>query len=515
MSAAVRSKGQHPRAQPAAAPVNPSTRIVGLVIAAAALAGCASGPDHERPSVPLPAQWREPMPVAAAGMPPAVGEAALLDQAWWRAFGDARIGALVDAALESNKDLQIAAWRVQEYDARVQVSRAARLPEVGYGSEALRTRISQRRPVDLPLGVSPSQSQFQLSGNVAWEIDFWGRVKRSNEAALAELLSTDEARRGVMLSVVASVVSSYLQLSALDQQLGMAQAIVDNREQVLALVQQRFDGGAANGMAVAQAQADLASARAPLPGLRRQIGELENALSLLLGRNPGPIERGPIDALAEPAVPAGLPSELLWRRPDLLAAEQTLIAANARIGVAKAAYLPTISLTTVFGFASNELETLLNRSANFGQIGPSLLGTIFSGGRIAGNVREAEAVQRQRLLQYQQAVQAALRDVDDALSARARLIEQTAQLQEWSDALDRLVQLTRARHEGGVGNRLEVLDAERELLAAQGERARSRSDTVVALVSIYKAMGGGWMDAPEMPLASDDTSALATLKRLR
>lgn len=491
------------------------TRRTGLaLLVAAALAGCAMGPDHVRPQVPLPAQWREPLPPMAATAP-AADTAAVLDQAWWRAFGDARLDRLVDAALESNKDLQLAAWRVQEYDARVQASRAARLPEIGYGSQALRTRISQRRPVDLPLGVSPSQSQFELSGNVSWEIDLWGRVKRSNEAALAELLSTDEARRGVMLSVVADVVSSYLQLTALDQQLSMTQAVVANREQVLALVQQRYDGGAANGMAVAQAQANLASARTPLAGLRRQAGELENALSLLVGRNPGPIERGEIISLSEPAVPAGLPSELLWRRPDLLAAEQNMIAANARIGVAKAAYLPTVSLTTVFGFASNELETLLNRSANFGQIGPSLLGTIFSGGRISGNVREAEAVQRQRLIQYQQAVQGALRDVDDALAARARLIEQTAQLLAWSEALGQVTRLTKARHEGGMGTLLEVLDAERELLVAQGEGARSRSDTVVSLVSIYKAMGGGWMDAPEMPLVGDDTGPLATLERLR
>ena len=447
-----------------------------------ALAGCALGPDYQRPELPLPPAWRAPL----------VDAADVANTAWWEAIGDEDLNALIKTALDANKDLQLATLRVEEFDARLQVSRAGEYPQVGYGASGKRQRFTEERP-SIPQSAELTQNVFEMSLNVGWELDLWGRVRRSNEAARADLLATEEARRAVMLTVVTNVATSYVELIGLDQQLALTRQSLKNREDSLALIDTKYKGGSGTRLSVAQARAAVDELAVAIPDIERQIALLENALSALLGRNPGPIQRRTIDALVLPPVPQGVPSDVLARRPDVLAAEQSLIAANARIGVAKTQYLPSISLTSVLGLASDELKWLLERTARTGEIGAGLVGTLFSAGRIEGDVRQTEAVHKQMVVTYQKAVQTALREVEDALVFRAKANEQLAATGRFVESMKEVESLSRMRYEGGYSGYLEVLDAERELYSAQLQQAQGHRDTYLALISIYKAMGGGWM----------------------
>lgn len=462
-------------------------------LAVAGLAGCVVlGPDYHRPQVPLPPAWRADLPDAAD----------VANTAWWEAFSDADLNALIATALDANKDLRLATLRIEQFDARLQISRAANVPEVKAALTGERERRSQERPNGLRPGASPNLNNFEISASVSWELDLWGRVQRSNEAALATLLSTEEARRAVMLSVVSSVAASYVQLLATDSQLALVRKTLKNRQDALALVTAKYEGGSSTRLAVAQARSVVEAVSATIPEIERQIATLENALSSLLGRNPGPIQRHAIDALRLPPVPQGVPSDVLARRPDVRAAEQTLVAANARIGVAKTEYFPVLSLTGALGLASDDLRYIGARTAGTGNYGAAMLGTIFSGGRIEGDIREAEAVQKQMVVSYELAVQTALREVEDALVYRAKSGEQGLALGRQVNALEEAEQLARMRYDGGQSSFLEVLNADFELYGAQGQQAQSQRDTFLALISVYKAMGGGWMveqDALRVP----------------
>ena len=306
-------------------------------------------------------------------------------------------------------------------------------------------------------------------------------------------MASEDARRAVMLTVVTSVATSYIQLLSLDHELELARDTRKNRDDALSLVQKKYEGGAATRLDVAKARAAMYDVSVAIPDLERQVATLENAISLLLGRNPGPVKRGKLQALALPPVPQGIPSDVLERRPDVMQAEQDLVSANARIGVAKAQYFPTISLTGLLGLGSNELGSLLQHSATTGSIGAGLLGTIFSGGRIKGDIRESEALQKQMLVKYQQAVQTALREVEDALVFRAKAGEIATAGEQQLAALRDALQLSSARYEGGQSSYLGVLDAQQDLYEAQDKQVGRQRDTYLALVSIYKAMGGGWM----------------------
>jgi outer membrane protein, multidrug efflux system len=473
-------------------------------VAAVAFTGCTLGPDYKRPQLPLTTDWR-------AGLPDA---AELANTDWWKAFGDPDLDRLIDAAIDANRDLLLATYRIEEYDARLQVSRAPNYPQVGYAAGVSRELRSQERPNGLPRGADPFVNNVEVGANASWELDLWGKVRRSNEAALAELLSTQEARRGVMLSVVASVATSYVQLLELDLRLAYAQQGLQNRQKALDLLDSKYRGGSTTRLAVEQARAELEADAAEIPPIEREIAMIENALSGLLARNAGPIRRHTLQALAMPQMPQGVPADLLTRRPDVMAAEQDLIAANARIGLAQTEYFPTLSLMAALGLGADDPKWLWATTARTGNIAAALVGPIFSGGRIEGDIRQAEAVQKQKVVLYQQTVQNALKEVEDALVSRAKAGDREAALGRQVVSLEEVAKLARLRYEGGQSTLMEVLDADLKLYFAQGSQARSRRDTLLGLVSVYKSMGGGWMveqerrRAPAMPSAGVQAQAV-------
>lgn len=461
---------------------NRCTLLTCLVVVA--LAGCTTvGPDFKRPEVPLPANWRSTTPDAAD----------VVNTSWWQAFGDAELSELINSALESNKDLRIALQRIEEYDARLLVNKAQGKPQVTGSFDGTRQQRSEEQPSLRPISANVKYSNYTTGIVVNWEIDLWGRIKRSNEAALAELMGTEASQRAVMLSVVSAVASGYVQLLGLDRELEITRDVLKNRRDMFGVVDTKQKGGSATVIQVLQARAAAESVEATLPDIERRIAQAENSVSILLGRNPGPIQRGRLDKLALPAVPQGVPSDVLSRRPDVLAAEQSLIAANARIGVAKAQYFPVISLTGALGLASDDLRWLLARTARTGEFTRSLVAPLFSAGRIEGNVREAESVQKEMTERYQQAVQTSLQEIDDSLIYRLKAGEQVVAYGREVKTLNDVVHIFRLRYKGGESTVLDVLDAERQVFIAQTLETQSRRDQFLALVSIYKSMGGGWM----------------------
>ena len=470
-------------------------------LVATALAGCTLGPAYQRPPVPVPQTWRTPAPDAAD----------VANTSWWEAFGDPDLDALIKDAIDANKDLLQAALRVQQFEAVLQISRSAKYPQVDYTTSAAHQRYSTERPVLLPQRVNPIQNAFEVGTRVSWELDVWGRVRSANEAALAEFLASEEAQRGVMLTVVTDVATSYFQLLALDSQLDLAQKTLKSRNKTLELVQTRFSGGSATRLAVAEAQASVYDVSVVIPDIERQIAALENSLSVLVGRNPGPVRRHAIDTLPVVPIPQGVPSDVLTRRPDVREAEQELVSANAKIGVARAEYFPVISLTGLLGLGSNDLGNLLLHSATTGSVGGGLLGTIFSAGRGSGDVLQTEAVQKQMVVKYQQTVQNALKEVEDALDFHARAGEIAARGRLQVDSLRDVVRLAQMRYDGGQSSYLEVLDAERQLFSAEDHQVQRQRDIYLALISVYKAMGGGWMEAQESLRAAKAPSKAATM----
>jgi multidrug efflux system outer membrane protein len=475
---------------------------------ATALAGCVTlGPDYQRPEVAMPQAWRTGLPNARD----------VVNTQWWQGLGDPALDALISEAIEANKDLQLATLRVEEFDAKLGIARAEGRPQVGYSALAQRKRYSQEQPGpgsrndDGSFEKATNQNAFEVGTNFSWELDLWGRVRRAKESARADVMASEDARRAMMLTVVTSVATSYVQLLALDHQLELAHQAEKNRSDALALVQKKYEGGAASRLDVAKARAAMYDVAVAVPDLERQVAELENATSLLLGRNPGPIKRSTLLAMKLPPVPAGIPSDILERRPDVMEAEQNLVSANAKIGVAKAEYFPRISLTGMLGLGSTQVDTLLQRSAMTDSIGASLLGTIFSGGRIKGDIRASEAVQKQMLVKYQQAIQTALREVEDALVFNAKAGEIANAGSQQLAALRDAVQLSEARYDGGQSSFIDVLDAQQDLYDAQDEQVGRDRDTYLALISIYKAMGGGWMVAQEQQrdAGANDTATQA------
>lgn len=484
--------------------------LAASIACAMALTGCVTlGPDYQRPDVPLPQTWRSDLPNAKD----------VVNTEWWKGLGDPALDALIAEAIDANKDLQLATLRVEQFDAKLLITRADGRPQVGYSASAQRKRYSEELPRPIrnpgqgpsqPLEIEgPYQNAFELGGNFSWELDLWGRVRRAREAASADVMASEDARRAMMLTVVTSVATSYVQLLALDHQLDLAQQAEKNRSDALALIQKKYEGGAASQLDVARAKAALYDVAGAVPDLERQVAELENATSLLLGRNPGPVKRSTLLALKLPPIPAGIPSDILERRPDVMEAEQNLVSANAKIGVAKAEYFPTISLTALLGLGSTEQYNLFQRSAGTGSVGAGLLGPIFSGGRIKGDIREAESVQKQMLVTYQQTVQTALREVEDALVFRAKSGEIATAGEQQLVALRDAVRLSDARYEGGQSSYLEVLDAQQDLYEVQDKQVGRDRDTFLALIAVYKAMGGGWMVAQDQPHAVAAASTAA------
>ena len=460
--------------------------LCGVIVAM--LAGCMTvGPDYKRPSIDTPASWRfEEKEVRD-----------LANKAWWEQFNDPVLNGLVATALQENKDLLIATARIEEFFGRYFSTRGDQFPSAAGNADAFRLRQSEKSFIRFDGKDNPFNSYDAFLGG-SWEIDFWGKFRRATEAARAELLGTEEGRRTVVLTLVSAVAAAYVDIRALDKQLEITQRTADTRRDTLDLFQLRFRNGIISEVDLSQAESEYEDAMARIPDVERDIGQTENALSVLLGRNPGPIPRGlTLDELILPAVPAGVPSDLLERRPDIRQAEQALIAANARIGVAKSLYFPTISLTGAFGTASTELSNLFTAASRAWSFGVPLSVPLFTAGRIGGEVKAAEAVQQEAVYSYQQTIQNAFREVDDALIDRSKSGQRLDALNRQLNALRNYARLARLRYDEGYTSYLEVLDAERtlfniELIHTTGQKVLFRS-----LINIYKSMGGGWVTTAE------------------
>lgn len=450
-----------------------------------ALTGCAVGPTYERPDVPVPAQWEVNIQQAND----------LANTSWWNQFRDPVLNDLIQIALQENKDVKIAAARVEEFMGRYGVTRSAQFPQVGANADAARTRNSENGGI--ALGANPINA-FEVNLGVFFELDLWGKLRSATEAARAQLLATEEAKRTVILSLVSQLANGYVQLLDLDKRLAVTRDTLGTRSESVRINGLRFKAGLISELDYQQAVAEYQNAAVQVPLLERQIGQQQNAISLLLGRNPGKISRGvTLDRLALPQVPGGLPSDVLERRPDIRQAEQQLIAANAQIGVAKAAFFPSISLTGLFGVASTDLSDLFKGPSRTWQFAGALAQPIFTGGALTGQLQAAEAEQQQALLNYQQVIQRAFAEVDDSLIAVSKLREQLKDNALQVKALQRTLDLATLRYRNGYSDYLTVVDAERNLYSAQLQYVQDQGSLFAALVNVYKALGGGWIEQAE------------------
>jgi outer membrane protein, multidrug efflux system len=462
-------------------------RLLALSLLTLALFGCTVGPDYVRPKVDAPSTWRFEDKQARD----------LANTRWWEQFQDPVLDELILIALAESKNVGIAAARVEEFVGRYGAIRANQFPQVAGNA------LVSREQVNVPQEILTNT--FRLLGAASWEIDLFGRLRRSTEAARADLLSSEEARRAVVLSLVSSVAASYVNLRDLDQQLEIARATLGSRAETLHLFERRFEGGVISELDLQEARADYENVAAQIPRIEIQIAQQEDALSVLLGRNPYAIPRGrPIDRLVLPGVPAGLPSDLLERRPDIRQAEQDLVAANARIGVAKAQYFPVISLTGFLGLETADLSNLSKASLRTWGLAVPMSVPIFTAGGIAGQVHAAEAQQRQALLSYQQTIQTAFQEVNDALIDQRKSREQLAAQGREVFAQRERGRLARLRYNEGLVSYLEVLDADRNLFSAELAYTQTEGLLFTALVNLYQAMGGGWVIQADRLAAAQD-----------
>jgi multidrug efflux system outer membrane protein len=443
------------------------------------LGGCMTGPDYVRPSIDSPTAWR----ISDQGARD------LANLSWWEQFNDPVLNELVATALRENKDLLIATARIEEYAGYLGISRSQLYPQVGLGADASR-QLGSVAGGDV---LKRTFNTYDVVLGVNWEIDLWGKIRRQNESARAQFLASEDAQQGVVLTLVATVAGGYIGLRSLDRQLEIAKATAKSRGESYRIFQDRYAGGIISLLELSQNKSQYDEALATIPKLEKEIALQENALSVLLGRDPGPIARSKdIDQLKPPVIPAALPSSLLERRPDIREAEQRLIAANAQIGVAKAAYFPSISLTGALGVASGNLSELFSGASRIWQYGASLSAPVFTAGQLAGQVQVAEAQQKQALYAYQKAIQEAFRSVNDALADQDRTRAQLAAQRQQIDSLKTYSDMARLRYDNGYTSFLEVVDAERSLFNAQLTFTQSQQTLLQAMVNLYKAMGGGW-----------------------
>jgi outer membrane protein, multidrug efflux system len=442
------------------------------------------GPNYQRPSVETPSSWRSEEKEAKE----------VANTKWWEQFGDRVLNELIEIALRENKDVKIAAARVEDFMGRYVTTRAPLFPQIGVGASASRSRVTREAAAPVSRGTHNPGNSFQIFLNANWEIDLWGKLRRATEAARADLLSTEEGRRAVILTLVTSVASAYVNLRDLDLQLEIAKQTAKSREDTYNLFKIRFQGGMISELEFSQVKSEYEQTLSTIPFIEKTIAKQENALSVLLGRNPGPIPRGKtIDDLVLPAVPAGLPSDLLTNRPDIRQAEQDLIAANARIGVAKSQYFPAISLTSSLGYASADLAKLFNGPARVWSLAAPLTAPIFTAGAISGQVKSSKAVRQEALLRYEQSIQTGFREVEDALIDQRKSREQLEIETQEVATLHNYARVARLRFDSGYTSYIEVLDAERSLFIAELSHAETKGVLFQALVNLYKAMGGGWV----------------------
>ena len=472
-----------------------------------ALPACMVGPNYHRPETPAPPAHR-----FAEGTP---SEASLADLPWWEVMKDPVLQGLIREALLQNLDLRTATARVVEARAQYGVARSFLFPQVGiaagYDAQQV-SRLSEPSQGTVP---GKTYQNYSAAIPVSWEIDLFGRIRREKEAAYAQYLSTEQGRRAVVLTLVADVASTYIFLRELDLQLEVARRTVVTNEETVVFYTRRLEGGISNRLEVDRAAANRSRTAAVIPDLERQIAVAENALSLLLGRPPGPIDRGFVlsDTHLPPEIPSGLPASLLERRPDVLAAEQQLVAANANVGAAKALFFPTISLTGLLGTISGDFSNLLKAESNIWQVSPSLFAPIFQGGRIRRNYEASQARYDQVAAQYQKAALNSYREVANALVSVRSFGQSRRVLEEGVASLSDAATLARSRYDAGLANYLEILNADQQLFDQELQLAQARGEEMRSFVELYRALGGGWQEeapAGTAPTGSGSASATPT-----
>ncbi len=465
-------------------------RLLWLMLLAVILAGCTLAPRYTRNPGEVPEEYRFQQPQGQ----PQPDLYSLADLDWWQLFDDAALQDLIRTALANNYDVQLAAARVAEARARLGVSRSLWLPQVEGASIYQRQRVSQVSFPPFPPGAPHTENINQLSLDLVWEIDLFGRLRSLTEAARAELFASRWAQQGVFAAVVADVAQAYFELRSLDRQLEIAQATRRNFEKSRELVVMRFERGVVSRQDVAQVDGLIYTAGAKIEELKRLIAQQENRLCLLLGLNPQPIPRGkPLTALTVRAtVPAGLPSDLLERRPDIRQAEDILLANNFRIGAARAQFFPRIGLTGLYGRQSLELAELFTGPAKIWNLTAGVTLPIFTGGRNYFTLKATEAQREQALVLYQFTVRQAFQEVADGLIGHAQLSEVRKQQEGLVKSNQDYSDLANLRYKGGLDSFLAVLDADRQLFAAELELANVQRDQLLNLVRLYKALGGGW-----------------------
>lgn len=462
-----------------------------IIIAAASLAGCTVGPNYRRPAIPTPANFRAPDGGGVAD-PTSLG-----DLKWWEVFKDEKLQELERTALAQNYDLRDAVARVEAASAELGVTRSNQLPNVGAAANISTIRLSRDGQTPLPVAFVPSQNRTFGGATLSllsFEADIWGRLRRATEAARANLLSAEENRKAVTTTLVSEVASAYFSLRELDYQLDISRRTLATRQESLDLIKMRQAGGVATLLDLRQGEQLVYTAAETIPTLQQQIEQTENQISLLLGKNPGEVLRG--RSLTEqempPDVPAGMPSALLERRPDIRAAEQNLIAANAEIGVAKAAYFPQITLSGFLGGQGTQLSSLFSGPSAVWNFTPQVTQPIFTAGRIKSQVKESEAFRESALIQYEKAIQTAFTDVSNALIAHQRVRESRVQQELLVAALQDRTNLAYVRYRGGVDTLLNALDSDRDLFQAELTLSQIRLNELDSVVQLYKALGGGW-----------------------
>lgn len=467
-----------------------------LLIGLAGLSACAVGPNYKRPAVDVPAAFRDPG--APTTTPPQVEKqvptspASLGDEKWWEVFKDPQLQALIRTALKNNYDVRIAATRVEQARAQLGITHADQLPSLSVGGNISSVQSPAIGPIP-----SYEVTQGQVTASAIYNADFWGKYRRATEAARATLLANEWAQKEVMSTLVANVATGYFQLRQLDLELEIAKRTLASRQQSLELTKTLEEHGINSLLDVRQSEQLVYTAATEVPDLERQIALQENAISILLGKNPGDVPRGL--ALTEqphlPEVPAGIPSSVLERRPDIRQAEENLAAANAQIGVARAAYFPQISLTGSAGYESPTLTNLFTGPAGLWNLAAGVTQPIFEGGRIKNGVRLAQAQHEQLTLTYQQTIQGAFRDVSNALTAYRKDREFRAQQEQLFNSARDAAQLSEVRFKAGTTDYLEVLTNETNAFTAELGLAQAQGNELVALVQIYQALGGGWQAA--------------------
>ena len=475
-----------------------------VAMAALFMAGCAVGPNYKRPAVDTPADYR----TAASDTNAPAGTNSLADLGWWAVFQEPQLTAYISEALTNNWDIKIAAARVLQAEAALQVARSQFMPNISAGADLVTSRASQNGPNPIPSGVNPQQNYGDVfAGMSAYEVDLWGKIRRANEAARARYLATEEAQRTVRQTLVAQVATAYLALLELDYELEIAQRTLDVRTNSLVLTEAREQGGVAAMQDVAQAKILVYGAEASIVDIQRQREQQENLLCILLGRDPGTIQRGAgfTSQQVRAEVPAGLPSSLLERRPDIRFAEELLIAANADIGQAKAAFYPQLTITGFYGYQSVAFSDLFTSASRTWQFGPAVTVPLFTGGRLRANLKITQAQYEEALATYQKTVQNSFREVSDSLIAYQRTREFTSRQEQRTQANREAADLANIRYDGGVTSYLEVLYNEQELFTAELNLAQARLNELLSVVQLYRALGGGWQTSDTLAQAHANT----------